>query len=247
MLRVYLDQNHWVGLRKARVGHREGGRFKDALLLLEEATARGWVSLPLSMQHFMEVQHRRDWNSRLRLAGTMVRLSKWHGIAPQRVLVAHEIDRALHACFARPLVPRRAQVFGVGANHVFGRSTASYELPSEAATLPLHDRRMLERLGSAVKEAMLLVGPHPDCSVPGYDPLPHRRVAERFATEQEHLRARRRPHGFDRGDRGRRATSVDTFAELWGIHLTGLECGGGGRGWQALSQVAWRVPGVVSE
>ena len=34
---------------------------------------------------------------------------------------------------------------------------------------------------------------------------------------------------------------------MWGIHLTGLECGGGGRGWQALSQVAWRVPGVVSE
>jgi len=37
------------------------------------------------------------------------------------------------------------------------------------------------------------------------------------------------------------------FHRLWGIHLTGLECGGGGRGWQALSQVAWRVPGVVSE
>jgi predicted alpha-1,6-mannanase (GH76 family) len=45
MLRVYLDQNHWVSLAKARVGHKTDERFADVVLLLREAVDRGWVSL----------------------------------------------------------------------------------------------------------------------------------------------------------------------------------------------------------
>jgi len=55
------------------------------------------------------------------------------------------------------------------------------------------------------------------------------------------------PRSRDGGRNGGPVANAPRKASLWGIHLTGLECGGGGRGWQALSQVAWRVPGVVSE
>ncbi len=96
--------------------------FSDVALLMEEAVKRSWISLPLSMAHAMELGHRANFESRMKLATTMLGLSRWHAIAPQRVLVAAEIDRALHARFGRPAVPRRAQVFGVGATIFSGGS-----------------------------------------------------------------------------------------------------------------------------
>ncbi len=214
MLRVYLDQNHWVSLAKARVGHKDGERFADVLLLLSEAVDRGWVSLPLSMQHVMELQHRGDWQSRLDLAGTMVQLSRWHAITRDRNLVAAEIDRMLHGAFGVPTVPRKAQVFGVGMDHLMGIELIEYEPPAHLPLTPEH-RRMFKRFGEDLKQALLLTGLPPGVKAPpGYDPKQSRRVAEEFATQQEELRNIRRPHGYHRGDPGRRATSVDVFAEF---------------------------------
>ena len=88
VLRVYLDQNHWVSLMKAETDRPDGRPFRDIALLLSEAANRGFVSLPLSMTHAMELQSRANFQSRLRLASTMIRLSRWHAIAPQRVLLA---------------------------------------------------------------------------------------------------------------------------------------------------------------
>jgi hypothetical protein len=199
------------------------------LLLLREAVDKSWVSLPLSMQHCMEVQHRGDWQSRLQLAGTMVELSRWHAIAPQRTLVAAEIDRALLAAFGRPAVPRTVQVFGRGINHAMDRPIADYE-PRPDAPLTPEQRFLLKRFGSALKQAAMLTGAPPGAQVPGYDPTITRRVGQQFADEQEQLREIRRPHGYHRGDQGRRATSVDVFAEFEGalteaLGLAGLHWG----------------------
>jgi hypothetical protein len=213
MLRVYLDQNHWVSLTKARVGHKDGERFVDALLLLREAVDRGWVSLPLSIQHAMELQHRSNWQSRCELAGTMIQLSRWHAIARDRDLIAAEIDRMLRGAFGRPIVPRTAQVFGVGINHMMGLEIADYEIPPDLP-LPPELQWKIQRFGSDLKEVLLLTGLPPNVKIPGYEPEAGHRVAEEFAQQQEELREMRRPHGFHKGDRGRRATSVDVFAEF---------------------------------
>lgn len=59
---VYLDLNHWIGLAKAAVKHRDGMRYRNALEALRAATA----ILPLSSTHYMEMvgikgpQQRRD-------------------------------------------------------------------------------------------------------------------------------------------------------------------------------------------
>jgi hypothetical protein len=87
----------------------------------------------VSMTHAMGLQNRANFQSRLRLAATMIRLSRRHAIAPQRDLLAAELDRALKARFGLPTVPRRAQVFGVGANHLHGRAIVDYEPPAELA------------------------------------------------------------------------------------------------------------------
>jgi hypothetical protein len=211
MLRVYLDQKDWVALLKARVGHRDGDRHRDALLVLREAVDRGWVSLPLSMEHVMEVHHRTDWDSRLALAETMVELARWHTIGNHRRLYEAEIDHSLSTLFGRPAVPRTAQPFGVGLNHAFGRNAIDYKPP---AYVPAELREPIRRRFNQVLEFAALVGAPPGFEAPEYDPDEGRAVARAFAEEQEQIRAVRRPHGYHRGDRNRRATSVEVFGEF---------------------------------
>jgi hypothetical protein len=145
MLRVYLDQNHWVALTKARVQRADGTRFADALTLLGEATERGWVSVPLSIEHAMELQHRRDYASRWELATTMVEVSHWHTIRVQKDIAATEIDVALRNIFGRPAFPRKVQVFGVGANHMHGRQLTNRLPPPSDIEIPAELRLGIEQ------------------------------------------------------------------------------------------------------
>lgn len=223
MLRIYLDQNHWIALTKARVGHKDGKRFADVFVLLKEAVERGWVSVPLSLQHVMEVQHRSDYDSRLELAATMIELSRWHTICQQRKLVSAEIDVALNRLIGRPPVPRREQAFGIGLNHAFGERAIKYEPPVE---VPDDLRDPLRQWGRDLMQIAALIGAPPGFKAPGYDPIAHRKVGETFAAEQERLREIRRPHGFHTGDKGRRATSVDVFGEFERAFTDALELAG---------------------
>ncbi len=211
MLRVYLDQKDWIGLLKARVGHRDGNRFHDALLVLREAVEHGWVSLPLSVEHVMEVHHRTDWESRVALAETMVELSRWHTIGNHRCLYEAEIDRSLSVMFGRPAVPRSAQAFGKGLNHAFGRNAIDYRPPPE---VPDEVREPIKKWANEVLEFAALVGAPPGFQAPNYDPEAGRAVAKAFAGEQERMRTVRRPNSYHRGDKNRRATSVEVFGEF---------------------------------
>jgi hypothetical protein len=215
MLRVYLDQNKWVDMLKARVKHPEGERFADIFALASEAATRGWVSFPLSQYHAMETQHRRDTRSRNELAITMIELSRWQTMAPQHDLLAAEIDHALHARFRRPIEPRSVRVFGVGASHMFGRPIGGYTVPAELPLTP-EQRAVVEVQGRALMQYASLAGHLPGMKVPDtYTKALEagRDVARRFARDQEELRDTRRPDGWHRGDRGRRIASVDVFAE----------------------------------
>ena len=213
VLRVYLDQNHWVSLMKAETERPDGRRFRDVALLLSEAVNRGFVSLPLSMTHAMELQNRANFQSRVRLASTMIRLSRWHAIAPQRVLLAAELDQALRSRFGRPTVPRSGQVFGVGANHLYGRTVVKYEPPEEFALTP-EQRRVVTTLAQDFLQVASLVGGPRDLELPDYDPTAHQEVGRRFASQQEEMRETRRQHGYHRGEKAGRAASVDVFDEF---------------------------------
>ncbi len=48
MLTVYLDQNAWIGLLKAKRGSRDERGCADVLVLLDAGVERGWLRLPLS-------------------------------------------------------------------------------------------------------------------------------------------------------------------------------------------------------
>ncbi len=190
MLRIYLDTNIWVGLTQAAEGHPEGATYEGALVVLREAVACGHVSLPLSMQHFMEAQHRSKFLSRMQLAVTMIELSRWHAIGPHSVLVAAELDRAVAAMFSVADRPRRLQAFGVGPEHAAGQ------------TVPGLERRVWPGA---------IVGVPPEAEWPEYDRFEGQRMAAGYAAERERLRGLRRPEGFNKGERGRRAASAETL------------------------------------
>lgn len=136
MKRVYLDQNHWVALTRARLGNPQYEDHLGVLALLRAAVEYGEASFPLSMFHYIETRNRRDWRSRFDLALTMGEISRFHAIAPHNRLVDAEIEHALGRVFAFPpevpIIP-----FGYGASFHSGAPMPDYAIPAEyVAMLP---------------------------------------------------------------------------------------------------------------
>jgi DNA-directed RNA polymerase subunit H (RpoH/RPB5) len=92
---IYLDQNKWVALTRARAGRNEEAHLIEILEAARDAVCTGNASFPLSAQHYYETQHRGDRGSRGDLAQTMLSFSRDDAIAPPHVVVPHEIEVAL--------------------------------------------------------------------------------------------------------------------------------------------------------
>ena len=165
MLRVYLDQNKWIDLARAAVGHPLGERYEDALLLARTAVRTGAVSFPLDVFRYMETTKRGNDRSRIELADTMRELSRQHTMALPREVLDHELDVALQHRFGLPGEPRPLRVFGIGMRHIdqarpdWPQVDLSF-LPDQGASLPPGQRSSLQGFMDAVIEASLLrVGP----------------------------------------------------------------------------------------
>jgi hypothetical protein len=79
VLRIYLDQNKWVALARARFGRQpEAGACRDVLDLAAAAVSLGVASFPLSTLHYIELQNQPNPGKRWRLATFMAELSRFH-------------------------------------------------------------------------------------------------------------------------------------------------------------------------
>lgn len=183
MKRVYLDQNKWIDLMRAKHGQKSGERFQDALTVARAGVDHGLVSFPLSLTHYMEVTHRQNWPSRHRLAATMAELSRFHAIAPQEHVVPAELERALHKRFGRPLTPRSLQVFGVGIKHAFGYDDLTFKLPDDVLLDPA-DRLLFEQAVAKQFELEMLRGPAADTPLPWLDTTAHRHVGVNYQKKE---------------------------------------------------------------
>ncbi len=158
MKRVYLDQNHWVALTRARLGDPYDEGHVGVLALLRAAVAQGEVSFPLSMFHYIETQNRRHWRSRFDVARTMGEISQFHAVAPHNRLIDAEIEHALGRVFGFlpevPIIP-----FGYGAAFHSRAPVPDYEVPDEYVhMLPQGVRWQLEEHGNLLREQLLLSG-----------------------------------------------------------------------------------------
>jgi hypothetical protein len=196
--RVYLDQNKWVDLARARMGRDDGKRFLDAWLISRAMVHAGDASFPLSSVHYMEVSHRRRWDSRWSLAATMADLSQFHAITQTVPLLRAELDRAVGMRVGSRPPPRRVQVFGFGIQHAFAGALPAVDVPDQ------------NRFGW---EMAMLAGVPPEIEgqLEGYDPTRHRQVGRDFAASQQGARERREQEGWHQGDRAWRAAQAETI------------------------------------
>jgi hypothetical protein len=82
VVRVYLDQNHWIYLSRALNGKPRSQEEADAALSIQASVETAQASYSLSIAHLEETWRQRRADKRLPLADTMSLISKNHAIAP---------------------------------------------------------------------------------------------------------------------------------------------------------------------
>jgi hypothetical protein len=205
VLRVYLDQNKWIDLAWAAKGDPRGDRYGDVLTAARACVKAGTVSFPLDLSRYIETSKRGRFESRRDLAMTMAGLSRFHTLAPARILVPAEIDAALHARFGVPARPRTARVFGRGIEHAVGGgiTTAGWLRLPEGAVLRSGRRAQAEAvMQEAMEYALLLGAPPPLQQSSGYQEIIAQMTQDRqFAEGQDVLAAKLTQTGMDKKTR----------------------------------------------
>lgn len=158
VLTVYLDQNKWIDLARAEIGHPLGAPFVDTLVALKRAVDEGRARFPLSSAHYFETGKQRSQERRIALARTMTRLAGQLRIAPPHDIVPWEIRCALIEVLGlRMMVPEK-QIFGTGVAHAFAapqlRFTSSPTWRGKA--IPAETQAMLRPVVEAECEARVL-------------------------------------------------------------------------------------------
>lgn len=119
---IYLDLNHWIGLAKARVGHRDGADYMVALQALTDAVEAGSVTVPLSAVHYEEIAGIKDVNQRTDVALAMASLSRYRTLASRETLLRAELMMALRDRFGLAVTQALpAQIIGYGFAFAFGQ------------------------------------------------------------------------------------------------------------------------------
>ena len=130
---VYLDQNKWIDLARARLGKSREPDHLSALASVERAAAAGTAVFPLAATHYLETARGRRPGRRERLGKFMWEISGGRTLASYREIVLHELDVALTQWFPH-IRPEPLQLVSEGAKHAFGQSIRDYRLPSEYRT-----------------------------------------------------------------------------------------------------------------
>lgn len=160
VLRVYLDQNHWVALARSRKGGFTD-ELGDLWRLANTSVDAGLVSFPLSAVHYYETSKRIAQESRWNLAATMAELSRVHTLAGSSTLVPAEVEAAASRIASRSALSPKVEPFGVGAAHALGAEPGTFEATSsveelQAAGMPADMLDLISRgLIDAVEMAVL--------------------------------------------------------------------------------------------
>ena len=108
---IYLDQNKWIELARAR--HRSDASSDDKANLhsIEDAVVDGRVCFPVSYVHIMETARIGNQTQRLQLAELMAELSIGWYLAGRQTIVNQELDNALSALLEPEKPARRVAAF----------------------------------------------------------------------------------------------------------------------------------------
>ncbi len=189
---VYLDQNKWIDLAKARVGRADGQKYQAVLEKIIELVDQGKVIFPLSWVHFVETRKKRDLKKRKELAEVMGEISQGIAITPKSIIMNWELEHAIGIAFGETPTPIPS-VFGYGMSMILGRNFIEKEMDSQPH---LKTDYLVDRAKSilADKEATVsfLVGDDEDLNFKVVNG--HRNINESFVAGMEESREQ------DKGD-----------------------------------------------
>lgn len=165
MKRIYLDQNIWIELARARLG-RNGAKkeFVEVYELAKFASAHGLASFVLSQTHMYETQKRQEWGKRLDIVETMIEISRLHAIRHVTNVVPMEANFAIGVLGGHSPTP--PNVFGFGIKDMLAKDIEKQPFPPGVDLRELGYResfvRLAERLGLLQDwDAVLLAGAPP--------------------------------------------------------------------------------------
>lgn len=92
---VYLDLLHWVSLAKANSGHRDGGRYEEALAACVRAVEAGIAVFPIADAIYMEVSKIGPHRQRRDLRDVIERVSEYRVITSRVMIANHEVEALL--------------------------------------------------------------------------------------------------------------------------------------------------------
>ncbi len=118
---VYLDQNKWIDLAKARVGRADGQKYQAVLEKITEVVDHGKAIFPLSWIHFVETRKKHNLKKRKELAEVMAEISQGIAIVPKSKIMNWELERAIAMAFGET-PSTMPSVFGYGMSMIFGRN-----------------------------------------------------------------------------------------------------------------------------
>jgi hypothetical protein len=123
--RIYLDQNIWIELSRARLG-RNGAKkdFVEVYELAKFASAHGMASFVLSQTHMYETQKRQEWSKRLDVVETMIEISRFHAIKHVTSVVPVEANYAIGLLGGHSPTP--PNVFGFGIRDMLAKDIESF-------------------------------------------------------------------------------------------------------------------------
>jgi hypothetical protein len=211
MLRVYLDQNHWIYLSKAFNGAARSDEEADAARMICASVEAGYASYPLSTAHVYETWKTRRAERRLPLARAMALISQNHAIAPPGQLLPPELDRALQRRFGRPERLLPLQPFGHGMAHLSGGIAPALD-PEIVRALRQRHPELAQRHIIDWNDALLLAGPAVDLPF-GEIRQPPLHIAETYAAEQQAQLGRFAEFGSDQDER-RRAVAAHMLLDI---------------------------------
>ncbi len=185
-LRVYLDQNKWIDMAKAAVGHPEGARFSDVLQVARYGVKAGLAVFPLSSTHYIETLRTRSGRQRHDVGGVMNELSGLVTMVSSFDVLLGEIDRALRSRWGRPYAIREVAIFGHGPAHAFKEEPIRFHAPAafEADDVT---RALIEERFTRLMEEEVLKGPREDFPYAGIDPHAGDSMRDGHAREEQDL------------------------------------------------------------
>jgi hypothetical protein len=119
-LSLYLDLNKWIDLARAYHGQPGGERFRTALDTVMAGVAAGWLSVPLTSGHIIEMARHGNRERRGRLAEVLVQLSRGATLEPIYSVIRALARRSAQALFVEEPPDPQPQVHGRGIEFAFG-------------------------------------------------------------------------------------------------------------------------------